>query len=168
MKRAKVPHIPTTYRAGLVDGFDPVIAMTDYTEGGTKVALSNNSFINAAHAVQIERIANLPAVLDELEKTVLRASEAGFLIPLDAYFFIVPKEGGVVDDMTFAIADLDTCAQMDVRSDRWIQQLYETNIVWAEKALSNIFENHMTNVEGQRVRDELSGWKNRLTPRREF
>src|SRR3989344_5279798 len=54
LKAGGLKHLPTTYQFGGIDERDPVIVMTDYTEGDTKVALSNNTVGNGVVLESVE------------------------------------------------------------------------------------------------------------------
>ena len=129
--------------------------MTDYTEGGEKVVLSNNTVGNG---VKIENIENLDALLEDIRTDVEAATADGFFVPLDAYFFIVPAKGGVVKNMSFAIGDLDGCIRpkkgSSIESD-----LLARNIDEAKGALMLILVNHLGNhAASDALRTRINEW----------
>jgi|GEM_PF-5162878 len=145
LKDAGIKHVPTTYQLGGVDEGDPVIVMTDYTEGDSKIVLSNNTWKNG---VLVESVGNADQLLSDMEADIKAAAKAGLVIPADAYFFIVPAQGGHAEKMEFAIADLDQCVQ---RKDATFAEMTLYNASEAKAALLLLLINHMPpNGEGKK------------------
>lgn len=143
LKVAGVRHLPRTYHLGGLDEKDPVLVMTDFTEDDTKVVLSNNTEKNG---VMISNIENLAPLLQGIKADVVKASEAGYRVPLDAYFFIVPANGGSAE-VEFAIADYDRC--MREKEDAR-ESLYTKNMKEAAGALAHVLDYHLPD-DGKRT-----------------
>jgi len=162
LKAAGLKHLPTTYQLGGVEEKDPYIVMTDYTENDEKIVLSNNSVGNG---VAIENIENFDEVLRGIQVDVQKASTAGFFIPLDAYFFIVPSSGGVVKDMSFAIADMDECMRPEEGS-QLKNKLFALNLEQARGALLVVLINHMQDFAlSNALHQKLNAWATALRPK---
>jgi hypothetical protein len=94
--------VPLTYR---LDRENNRIFMTNYEKYG-KVALSATSLNKHAGNLIIENIKNLASLKDEIEKQCALAAKHRVRLPVDAFFLIVPRDGGNIE-MEFVIGDLD-------------------------------------------------------------
>ena len=138
-KDAGVKHLPTTYRpAGIEDGI-PVIVMTDYTQDGVKTVLSKNTDESGFEMADVQ---NLEELFKDMTEDAKRLTMAGYWVPLDAYFFIVPSEGGSVEHMEFAITDYDKCRKSIDPEDRG--DLFKKNMEQASGALQHVLKNHLS------------------------
>src|SRR3989344_4510055 len=102
LKKAGIKHLPTTYQFVGLDETEGAIIATDLTESGKKAVLTNQT----TQKTPITEIQNFESMLHEMGEEINRAAVAHYLLPADGYFFMVPKDGGLVN-MEFAIVDYD-------------------------------------------------------------
>lgn len=165
LKKAGIRHLPTTYQIGGIDETDPAIVMTDFSENGRKLVLSNNT---AKNGHELSDVLNIKPLFEEMKRDVERLTKAGYWAAMDSYFFIVPKDERVVANMGYSLADFDQCYPSRTEdADSW--ELYQRNINEASGALQHVLGNHLKDndklfwytIEIRRWADEaLESFKN--------
>lgn len=133
--------VPPTYR---IDRNNQRIFMTNYNKDG-KIALSASTNNKQADDLLIAEISNLKELKRDLENECRKAAANGVILPLDSFFFIVPRQGKNVK-MDYVIGDLDEIyfhsgdkTKLDQKS------FYESSMQNADSALDFVIKQFINN-----------------------
>jgi hypothetical protein len=158
LKKAGLKNIPTTYQVVGIEEKEPAIAMTDFTEDGKNVVLSNNT---AFTKYEFDDVLNRKELFNAMIEDVKKMTAAGYYAALDSYFFIAPKDQRFVKSMHFALADFDQCYDSPYLDDK--RTLFGRNVEEASFALERILHNHLAdNQKKVHYRNELLQWRDQV------
>lgn len=133
--KKNVNHIlPSTYRiVSEGDKERTKILITDYNKDGLIAVSHNQNISKYEKGVVIESIneKSLGSLLSNIADVILIASKNGLRIQCDAYFMLIPKDGGSDIDIDFSVVDITKVTEENIEKKGSQRMLIVNNITQA-------------------------------------